>query len=361
MNPSPLLKACIAAASACALQPVHAQSSATVYGRLNVAMEHASQSGAGSLNRQANHRSVLGFRGEEDLGDGLRALWQLEAAVALNTGEGGAFNRDVRVGLAGRWGTAFAGVWTLPYTAATSAFDPFYATTAGYMALLGNGSASQTDHAQNTSAFDRRQVNQVQYWSPTVAGVSARLAYGLNEGFVAADGARPWLASGSVSYARGNALFTVAAEHHDAYQARGTSDTAAKLGVAYQWGPARLTAMAERLRYGTATGRLTRDAWHLSASWRAGTGLLKAGYGRAGNGQGASSDTIGAVRSGAGTGAAQWTLGYDRELSKRTTLFAFFSRIQNRSAAAYDFAINDIGAQPGSRLGVLAVGLRHSF
>lgn len=103
MTPFRFRPACIATASACAVAAAHAQASVVIYGRLNVAMENASQTGAGILSRMANHRSVLGFRGEEDLGDGLRALWQLEGAVSLGTGGGGAFNRDVRVGLAGRW------------------------------------------------------------------------------------------------------------------------------------------------------------------------------------------------------------------------------------------------------------------
>lgn len=353
-------KAICASITAAVLVPAYAQSTSTIYGRLTTAMESAKNDGR-SVSRLSNYRSVLGFRGEEDLGGGLRALWQIEGALSLDTGEGALNNRDSRVGFAGPWGTAFAGVWTLPYTAATSALDPFYPTTAGYMSIMGNGSASITDHVTNISSFDRRQTNQVQYWSPTISGWTARIAYGLNEGIVTESGGRPWLASGSLTYERRDLLVTLAAEHHDEYQAKDTSDSAAKLGVAYKIGPARLSAVVERLRYGTATGRLSRVSWYTSATYRVGSGVFKAAYGKANDGRGPSQVAVGSVQSGPGTGASHFTVGYDYELSKRTTLFSFFSRLSNRNRAAYDFAINDVAATSGSSIRVIAFGMRHTF
>src|SRR5258708_3543927 len=51
-----------------------------VYGRLNLAAEHVEvpSGAAATASRVSNNRSVLGFRGAEDLGDGLKAIWQLE-------------------------------------------------------------------------------------------------------------------------------------------------------------------------------------------------------------------------------------------------------------------------------------------
>jgi predicted porin len=333
----------------------------TIYGRLNTGVEHVHLPGSGNVARLSNYRSVLGFRGEEDLGGGLKALWQIEGGITLDTGGGAIANRDTRLGLAGPWGTLFMGVWTLPYTSATSSFDPFYPTTAGYMAIMGNGSAPNTNNIQDTSSFDRRQGNQIQYWSPRLAGLSARLAYGVNEETVAATGAKPWLASGSVTYESGNLVLTAAHERHAEYQTASTTDTAMKVGAAYQWGAARLAAAYERLKYGTSTGDLKRNAWYVSGTYRIGAGTLKAGYSRAGNGKGNSTETIGFFRSGADTGSSQLTVGYDHDLSKRTSLQAYYSRINNDAQAIYDFAINELGVGPGQRPSVLAIGLRHAF
>lgn len=353
-----------AAASALpsAVAMAQSTSSLTIYGRLNTGLELVRVSAGDSATRLSNYRSVLGFRGEEDLGKGLRAIWQLEGSLALDTGAGSSFtNRDTRVGLAGPWGTVFAGVWTLPYNAATSGFDPFYPTTAGYMALMGNGSASISNNVQNTSSFDRRQTNQLQYWSPRLGGVMFKLGYAVNEETVLSTGAKPWLASGSLNYEADGLVLTAAVEHHDEYQAKGSADLGLKLGAAYQWGPARLAAVFERLQYETATGDLTRQAWYVSGTYRIGQGVIKAGYARAGNGSGNALETIGSIHQGAATGASQVTVGYDHELSKRTTLQVFFSQIDNQQRGLYDFAINEAGVSAGQRASVLALGLRHNF
>lgn len=337
--------------------------SVTVYGRINTGIEQVRVSGSdlGSLTRLSNYRSVIGFRGEEALGEGLKAIWQIEGGVSVDTGAGNIANRDTRVGLSGPWGTLFAGVWTLPYTSATSSFDPFYPTTAGYMALMGNGSAPNATHLSDTSSFDRRQANQVQYWSPSWKGLSARLAHGLREDTNPDTGAKPSLWSGSLSWEAGPWQLTAAHERHAKYQTADTTDTASKLGAAWQSGPARVAAVVERLRYGTATGELTRNAWYLSGTYRLGAGSLRVGYARAADGKGPSAETVGFFRSGADTGSSQLTLGYEHGLSKRTALYAFYSRIRNERAAIYDFAINEIGVAAGQRPSVLAVGLRHAF
>lgn len=356
--------AALLAAAAAASAQAPAPGSVTIYGRLNTGIEHVDVSGAGSAQDQrrlSNYRSVLGFRGEEDLGGGLKALWQIEGGLSLDTGNGSIANRDTRVGLAGPWGTLFAGVWTLPYTAATSGFDPFYPTTAGYMALMGNGSAPNTGNVQDTSSFDRRQANQLQYWSPAWNGLSARLAYGFNEETVAGTGAKPHLASGSISWERDGLVLTAAHERHHAYQTASTTDTATKLGAAWRVGPARIAAVVERLKYGTASGDLTRNAWYLSGSYELGRGRLRLGYARAGDGRGRSGETVGFFRSGGGTGASQLTLGYLYPLSRRTAVQLYASRIRNERAAVYDFAINELGVSAGQRPSVLALGVQHAF
>jgi predicted porin len=229
------------------------------------------------------------------------------------------------------------------------------------MAVMGNGSASTTDHLVDTSSFDRRQQNVVQYWTPSWRGLSARLAYGFNDGQVNAAGAKPSLWSGSITHDAHGLLLTAALERHEDYQARGTADTAAKLGAAYQLGALRLAAVFERLEYETASGDLERDSWYLSANWKLGAGSLRAGYARAGDGSGDAVETIGFLRSGANTGAWHATIGYEHELSKRTALFAYYSRIGNESQALVDFAINGLDAAPGARPSVVAIGMRHAF
>jgi len=338
--------------------------SVQLYARLNLALEHVRRHGGSgiddSLVREANYRSVLGVRGSEDLGGGLKAIFQVEGTLSPDTGAGAIAARDTRIGLQGRWGTLFGGNWTTPYTSATTALDPFYPTTAGYMSIMGNGSASTSDNAIDTTSFDRRQQNSIHYWTPTWEGLSLRLAQGLNEERPP-TGARPALTSAALVYEKGPLYATAAWERHHDYQGPGLDDTGAKLGAAWQFGGARVAAVAERLRYETAAGVLKRTSYYVSATRQLGAHGLRLGVARALDASGPAGQRLGFVQAGPGTGAWHATLGYDYALSKRTSLFVFHSRLKNDRSGVVDFAINSLDAAPGATLDATSIGMRHAF
>ncbi|WP_454757936.1 porin [Cupriavidus campinensis] len=347
--------------------PAAAQSSVTIYGRLNTAIEYSRASTAtdgtalGSVVRQTNYRSVFGLRGEEGLGGSLKALWQIESNLSLDTGQGQIASRNSRVGLQGDYGLLFMGHWQTPYTESTAAYDPYYPTTAGYMALIGNGSTSSSDNVQDTSSFDRRQKNIVQYRSPQFGGVSVWLGWGLPEEKTTVA-RNPALYSAAAVYERGPLNATLAYEVHQHYQAAGRNDDAIKVGVACQlFAGTRVSAIYEHLHYRTDTGDLQRNGYYASLVQQFGPGSVRIGFAYAANGTGSSTDTVGFFRSGSGTGATQVTVGYDYPLSKRTALFAWYSRINNRPNAVYDFAINELGVSAGADPQTFALGMRHYF
>jgi predicted porin len=76
-------------------------------------------------------RSYLGFRGAEDLGGGLRAVFKLETYLRLSDGEAGSYSggafwgRDSNVGLSGSFGTTVLGRTVTPFYLATVNFNPF--------------------------------------------------------------------------------------------------------------------------------------------------------------------------------------------------------------------------------------------
>lgn len=118
---------CVAVCTAAA--SVHAQTSVTMYGLIDVPIEHLTNtapSGAG-LTRipgiTGSLPSRLGFRGIEDLGGGLNAIFTLEMGFAPDSGalnQGGrAFGRQSFVGLSGPWGSVTLG---RQYTALFYAF-----------------------------------------------------------------------------------------------------------------------------------------------------------------------------------------------------------------------------------------------
>lgn len=329
-----------------------------LYGRLNLGVEAMRVHGGASSTRLSSYRSVFGVRGSEELGGGMRVLFQVESALSPDTGAGTIAARDTRVGLEGGWGTVFAGNWTTPYTGATTGLDPFYPTTAGYMSIMGNGSAASANNVSDTTSFDRRQQNGLHYWTPVWRGLSLRLAHGFNEESPP-NGAKPSLSSGALVFEEGRLYATLAHERHRAYRGPGLDDHGTRFGAAWQFGSTRLAAVAEQLHYETAGGELERRAYYLSLVRQWGPHALKLGVARARAGKGTAPERVGYAR--AGSGAVHATLGYDYALSKRTSVFAFHTHLDNGARGVVDFVINGLGAPAGSTISGIALGIRHGF
>jgi predicted porin len=86
----------------------HAQSNVTVYGVVDLGM--AKTTGQTTVERE-NHASRLGFKGTEDLGGGLSAIFNLESEILADTGaqKGNLFDRQAWVGFKGAFGTVYLG------------------------------------------------------------------------------------------------------------------------------------------------------------------------------------------------------------------------------------------------------------
>jgi outer membrane protein OmpU len=90
-----------------AMSGAHAQSSVTLYGLIDAGLTYISNEGGSHLfefQDGANFGSRIGFKGSEDLGGGLKAIFQLENGFTLGTGQlrnnGALFGRQAFVGLA---------------------------------------------------------------------------------------------------------------------------------------------------------------------------------------------------------------------------------------------------------------------
>lgn len=108
------------ALAAAGVQPGHAQTNVQVYGSIDVAVEHLTNANAAgdSLTRMPSLSgglmpSRVGFRGTEELGNGLKTIFVLESGFSPDTGTMGQgnrlFGRQAWVGLAGDWGQVTLG------------------------------------------------------------------------------------------------------------------------------------------------------------------------------------------------------------------------------------------------------------
>lgn len=107
-----------------------AQSAVTVYGNLDLGVltqNHAPDGAPStSMANGGTTPSVWGFRGSEDLGDGLKANFNLEGHFSADTGVSDArlFRRQSNVGLSGGFGTVTLGNMYSPAILAFAATDP---------------------------------------------------------------------------------------------------------------------------------------------------------------------------------------------------------------------------------------------
>lgn len=89
-----------------------AQSSVTLYGRINTSVERE-KIGDTATTKMNNNASRFGFKGVEDLGGGLKAGFQLESGFDSSTGATGStfFGRQSEVNLSGNFGMLRMGRW----------------------------------------------------------------------------------------------------------------------------------------------------------------------------------------------------------------------------------------------------------
>ncbi|MEH3085702.1 MAG: porin [Xylophilus ampelinus] len=148
-----------------------AQSSASIYGILDAGVTRVSNANGGRLallDTGVMQASRLGYRGVEDLGGGMSALFLLEQGIILDTGASGQggllFGRQSWVGLS----DAKLGVLTLGRQ-----YDFMFDSLVGFI----NPSLSAGGYANNPLDNDRmsgqRVNNSMKYQSPVVNGFSA--------------------------------------------------------------------------------------------------------------------------------------------------------------------------------------------
>ena len=109
----------------------------TVYGVVDAGISYQSKSGSATNGNKSNFLfspngtspSIIGFRGSEDLGSGLKANFNLEGHIMSGTGSqgngwDGLFGRQANVGLSGSFGSLTLGKQYEPAVLAFGAVDP---------------------------------------------------------------------------------------------------------------------------------------------------------------------------------------------------------------------------------------------
>lgn len=351
-----------------AAAPAIAQSNVVVFGTLDLTNELVKTDKIASTGRVSSNSSGIGFRGSEQLGQGLHGIFQIEGGISPDTGSGALNTRDTFVGLQGRWGTLRAGLMTTPLRALGGRlnFVPGGTSIANNMGVM---STLNGLHA----GLNARLPNSIQYaYSPTKA-LAASFVF--SPGEARPNGLNDYSAGAGLNYEDGPWFAGWAHEdrHAQLKQALGdSSDWESRLVLRYKVGALTYNLGWDRLGsdglYAGANGGVQRDAWTAGIMFKRGPHDVMLHFSRASD-----VDCSGNAVSGqcapaavASTGAEQVSLLYHYTFSKRTMLIAFYSSIHNEANARYDFDANPVVASlsaraPGVRPAGVGWGIRHSF
>lgn len=324
-----------------------------VYGKLRFSIDHVDTNDAAGdssdLVTGVDNASRIGFKGSEDLGGGLKGIWQIEQQ--LNAGIGGTgtmTSRNTFVGLSGGFGTVILGRHDTPYKLATGKLDPFVDSIGDYNNVISRNAAG-------TVNFDLRAEGTIAYISPTVSGFHAAVAYvqsKKNEG-AGNDEFKGW--SAMAMYDNGPLFASLAYEAHSgngfATATNTDAESAWKAGLGYKFGDTAIGAVYEDVSHDQANNISDRKAWYLSLNHTMGPIALKAAYGSADEAEGAGNIN---------TGGDFWALGADYALSKRTKVWAYYSSVNNDANAQY--RMNNYGTSGAGRdIDAFSVGIEHNF
>ena len=340
----------IAAVAAGVCAGASAQSSVTVYGRIDVSanwlnFDSTATKPSSTLKTLTSDASLLGFSGTEDLGGGARAYFKLEHGYQLDTGIQSSptafWNRETYVGL----GNASAGSVQLG-----SQWGPAVVLSARTDAFGRLGDGALVNPFQGARGYTLQYQNAIQYLSPRFAGFGGKFLVSAGEGAVTGRSS-----AGQIDYSSGPALVGLAIDRIKVAAASvglaggPVTSTTAFMGAAYDFKVVRVNAWYQTNRIDNLPNV---NGYAVGATVPFGVSSLRAQVAR---------------RTEANAGGTLVAVGYDYNLSKRSLVYARLARQSNdnRSAIALGPSVRESAplGLPGTGQNVRGaqMGIRHSF
>ncbi len=371
--------------------PAAAVAQVEIYGRANLFMDSYQATGATPANSDFKSRtrvndqgSRLGVRGSEDLGRGLRAVYQIESGVNIDTGTqttsagptatsgpsnsstGFLASRDSWVGLEGGWGRVLFGRQSLYY--GNGIIEQVTSNYVNVGLPLFSGNLLVGSPTTRTS-------NVLSYTTPIVNGVDATVAISpQSEGAQVNTNTDGKITALTARYSgRVNAQLDWAKNKKQTPVALGGNGdiTGVKLGVGYPYAPGAQIAfvyVSQKQENVAAVGgfvsagdTIKAKGWGINWEHIFGNIQALAQYAR-------TNDLSGCTGDCSATKANMYMVGAKYLFSKRTGAYATFNQIKNDTKGFTDFsngggyapgplAVGNAGADPR----VIALGIMHNF
>lgn len=307
----------IAAALASLGSSAFAQATVNLYGRLNLTIERQKVGTANNDWKMVNSSSRFGLRGSEDLGGGMKAGFQIESGFNPSNGTASStfFGRQSEVNLSGGFGMVRLGNFTS---------EAYYATS-DYIGMHNHETGTSSDAFY---AYLGRNTGKVAYRTPGFGGATF-------EGAVTEGGSLNRTFDFAFNYDAGP-LHVGAGYEKNAPNNKNAKQFAVR-GL-YEMGAFTVGAYVQRDTDGYGVNFGDRTTYRVSGMYTMGSTEFHANYGHAGDYSKLAGDQA----------ADQYTLGINQNLSKRTKLYGFYTKIADKGTIYGDFSS-------------IAVGVRHNF
>ncbi len=154
-------------------------SNVTIYGQLQPSYDFMTVKQDGNdvdYTNMNDNASRIGFKGSEDLGNGLQAVFKLESYFNMVDGAGFDGARDTYVGLKGDFGTVMVGNIDSVYKKISAKYDSFSDTIGDYNSIMGARGVTFPD---NNKDHNRRNTKTLNYVSPSMSGITVMANYAL--------------------------------------------------------------------------------------------------------------------------------------------------------------------------------------
>jgi predicted porin len=343
----------------------HAQSNVTIYGIVDAGIVRETGGAAGDVTKVTSgigSQSRIGFRGTEDLGGDLAAIFTLETGAKIDDGTldstNTIFNRQAFVGLKSKsLGTLTLGRQYNPlYNALSKVADPF-----------GAGYAGSAKNLFPAGGVNTRVSNAIVYATPSWSGFSVEGLYALGE--QSGDNSAGRQVSIGFNYSGHglNASLVHNVRNNDAV-ASGTTAAVNRedgkntlLAVNYDFKVVKVFGAFERDKGLNSSPIPVANAFGYTVAPRA---SVKADDALIGVTVPVGSGTIIASwmnkndKTANNQDARQWAVGYTHALSKRTSAYVAYAKMDNKNGAGYTVGNNN---EAGSGDTGFNLGVRHTF
>lgn len=360
-----------------------AQSNVTVYGVVDAGYVHAS--GKNSAGRNQNFSGIepgllggsrIGFKGEENLGNGLKAVFVLEyGSLAVDGNNGITGSRQTWIGLnSSGFGTVALGRQYAPAYAASGRNNPFGGSTRHSPLNRLTNAGGNTITGDETARIN----NSISYSSPKWSGFSVNAIYGFGETGTDANGlstSDDGFFGVGLNYANGplnlDLLFQQRRNYRTASSAAtptfttgsplrttATGDDANEWALmgSYDLKVVKLFASYQVLddKNGTSATEGSNKVWSAGINVPVfGNGSIQLAYAKL-DWDRNNSD-----------GADGWAIGYRHSLSKRTTLYTSYGIIDNNSSrpsvAHWGYSKLVTAGAIDEKYRAFTAGINHSF